>query len=533
MTIDLRSGNLIMESVAVGPGTWRFKRRRGGNGRRLLRALVVGCGGWLVALAGEAPGLGDETATGPRLERAIAGHVRQSDIDAGRWTAEQLREAGRRLFVANFTIHDGVGRPRSTGNPTPKRRSAANQAGFLRTAGPDANSCAACHNAPDIGGAGDFSVNVFVGLGELDPPVYSIESMFSAERGTPDLHGAGLVELLAREITRTLHGIRAEAVSAARRTGAPIRRELVAKGIHFGELTAQPEGTVTLDRVDGIDHDLVVRPFGQKGNIVSLREFSINAANLHHGMQARERFGFDRTRTRDFDEDGIEDELTEGDITALALFQAALSVPGQVLPRDPVESAAIQRGETLFSNAGCAACHIPELPLESPLFREPGPHNIAGTLSVRDDGTAFALDLTKDVPRPRASRREDGRIVVRVFSDFKRHAIADRERPFFGNETFVQREIPTHVFLTKRLWATGNTAPYGHRGDLTTIREAIAQHGGEAAESRRKFEALDEIDRRAVVAFLRSLQTLPEGSPLVLVVDPPIELPYAATPDTP
>jgi len=52
----------------------------------------------------------------------------------------------------------------------------------------------------------------------------------------------------------------------------------------------------------------------------------------------------------------------------------------------------------------------------------------------------------------------------------------------------VQGGIPTEMFLTHRLWDAGNSAPYGHRGDLTTLTEAIMAHGGEAATSRIDFE---------------------------------------------
>ena len=43
--------------------------------------------------------------------------------------------------------------------------------------------------------------------------------------------------------------------------------------------------------VAGVNADLVVRPFHQKGVVVSLREFTNNAYNHHHGIQSVERFG--------------------------------------------------------------------------------------------------------------------------------------------------------------------------------------------------------------------------------------------------
>ena len=57
-----------------------------------------------------------------------------------------------------------------------------------------------------------------------------------------------------------------------------------------------------------------------------------------------------------------------------------------------------------------------------------------------------------------------------------------------------------------KLWDVGNTAPYGHRGDISTITEAILLHGGEGRVARDAFEAASVADQKAVVAFLKSLQ---------------------------
>jgi len=67
-------------------------------------------------------------------------------------------------------------------------------------------------------------------------------------------------------------------------------------------------------------------------------------------------------------------------------------------------------------------------------------------------------------------------------------------------------------FLTAKLWDVGHTSPYGRRGDLTTIQEAIGvHHAGEARPSGERFAALPEEDQGAIVEFLRTLQVLPPG----------------------
>lgn len=76
--------------------------------------------------------------------------------------------------------------------------------------------------------------------------------------------------------------------------------------------------------------------------------------------------------------------------------------------------------------------------------------------------------------------------------------------------------MPPEQFLTRKLWDVGSTAPYGHRGDLTTITEAILHHAGEARPQRERFAALKEKKQAAIVEFSKTLQVLPPGAPPVL-----------------
>jgi cytochrome c551/c552 len=488
--------------------------------RRTSRQSIVRVGIFSTVIAGAA----SVPAKDP--EAAISGHVSQADIEAGRWSVADLEEAGRRLFVARFTSLDGAGRPAATGNSEPQGR-AKHERGYDRATGPDANACSSCHNVPVVGGSGDFVANVFVGLGDRQRPIASTAPTFSNERGSPELHGCGIIELLAREITAALRAIRDGAIEAARQTGTVCRRPLVAKGVSYGWITADAIGSVDYSEVDGIDHDLVVKPFGQKGVVGSLREFTIDALNLHHGMQADERFGMAETGRKDFDADGVADEIGVGDVTALTLFQALLPMPGRLVPADPEARAVVDWGESLFAEVGCAACHVPEMSLDSAVFSEPGPFNARGTLTGGDVKAVFLADISRDGASPRPHRAADGRIVVRPFTDFKRHVIADQERPHLGNEILQQRRLPTDAFLTRRLWAVGNTDPYGHRGDVTTIDEIIRHHGGEARAARKRYEELDKCGRNAIVLFLKTLQILPAGSSAVMMEESPKCLPFA------
>ena len=309
----------------------------------------------------------------------IQQHLNQARIAAGRYRFTDLFRFGRILFTAKFNTLDGQGRPAATGNGAPSQRDPANDPGFLRTSGTDSNSCAGCHNEPRAGGAGDFVANVFVLAQVRDPVTFDVRE--SDERNTLGMFGSGAIELLGREMTSDLLAIQQRAIGAAATSGQDVQQDLVTKGVSFGRIVAHADGTVDSSQVHGVDPDLIVKPFHQKGVVRSLREFTVNAMNHHHGMEAVERFGVDRTGTHDFDQDGVDDELTVGDITAVTIYQAALATPVQVLPEDRTRRAAAMAGRRLFSQAGCASCHRPTLVLNNPVFCEPYDRNPAGTFA--------------------------------------------------------------------------------------------------------------------------------------------------------
>ncbi len=464
--------------------------------------LAVVLGGLMSALAA------GFASAGSWDERVFASHS-HLDFDAlaaaGPAALPALIERGRQLFKAKFTTADGAGRPKATQAIIPTKRKRGVNPPFSRTSGPDSNSCFGCHNDPIEGGSGDDVSNAFVSEGFESAEFDNTDPSFSSERHTIAIMGAGLVELLAREMTADLQAIRAEAVKRACATGQDVRADLVAKGVRFGWIVAHPDGIVDLDSVDGVDADLIVRPFSRKGVFTSLRQFTINALNSHHGMEAVERFGVRWTGSHDFAESGVPDAMTAGDVSALVAFQATLPPPTVKadLPDDWRQAA--KDGAKQFDAIGCASCHISVLPLKSLVFTDPAPYDMAGTLRTSEVKKPIRIDLGA-LPFARTLQRNDkGEWLIPLYSDLKRHLIVDETVNALGNELQAQRFVERDVFLTPRLWGVGSTAPYGHNGAFRMLDEVIVAHGGEARFSRDAYLALDPAQRDSIVAFLRSL----------------------------
>src|SRR5262249_20972916 len=230
---------------------------------------------------------------------------------------EDVVRHGEKLFNAAFNRLDGHGRPGTMADGQPR---APGQPGMVRTTGPDAHSCASCHNTPRPGGTGDFANNVFVG-----------ES--ANERMPMSVFGSGPIEALALEMTRELQAIRASAIGQAFLSSSDVPAHLLAKGIDFGNIVARRDGTVDTSGVRGVSGDLVIRPFHPNGAAVSIRQFTNEGMNQHLGIQSQELFGIDT----DPDGDGVTNELTIGDMTAISLFQAQLGTPGRIVPADPTK----------------------------------------------------------------------------------------------------------------------------------------------------------------------------------------------------
>ena len=131
------------------------------------------------------------------------------------------------------------------------------------------DSCAGCHGRPHgaAGSGGDVVTR-------------------PDSRDAPHLFGLGLKEMLADEITNDLRGIEAQAIAQAQAANRRVTRPLNSKGINYGSISAEPNGTVDTNGVRGVNPDLRVRPFFAHGGKISIREFLVGAFNDEMGLQS-------------------------------------------------------------------------------------------------------------------------------------------------------------------------------------------------------------------------------------------------------
>jgi CxxC motif-containing protein (DUF1111 family) len=160
-------------------------------------------------------------------------------------------------------------------------------------------------------------------------------------------------------------------------------------------------------------------------------------------------------------------EVVPSRLSNITLYLQTLAVPARRNVNDPE----VKRGEQLFSQANCSACHVPEL-------RTGGKTAIpaAADLTIRPYTDLLLHDMGEDLADGRPEYQADGR--------------EWRTPPLWG--IGLVREVNGHGDLL-------------HDGRARNVAEAILWHGGEAAQSRETFRALPKAEREALVKFVNSI----------------------------
>ena len=427
--------------------------------------------------------------------------VQQLRVESGEWGVEHLFTIGDELFEREFSIEHGFGRGAKSSPGVQERFASTTRVRRVHqglVGGPDAGSCVECHRRGGPDGAGERTQNAFL-VGDGSRP------LLTNQRNPPSLVGVGVVELIAQEMTRDLQTFLRLAQERARE-GSEGSFKLKSKGVSFGEVHARSDGTVDLGDIAGIDADLVVRPFGWKGQHATLRTFSEEALLVHHGLQPETSDGmppgvasvvYGDGPPTDRDEDGVLVEYTAGMLTALQVYLSLLEIPIE-RPLSGAAGAHLHaEGRRQFDEMGCSECHRPVLSLRRDVYRIPPVHK---------GGVSLTYPLTEHMESPRLRRDEPHThgYGVRLFSDLKRHDMG----PGLA-ETHASGDIPEATFLTRPLWGLAVTAPYLHDGRARTVDAAIRLHGGASAESAERYEEGGDDERRALLAFLHSLTRAP------------------------
>ncbi len=417
--------------------------------------------------------------------------VLQAQIDQGAYTVEQLFVLGDGAFEHEFRKRDGYGDGSRDARHGRLVRVHDGERGGL-----DSYACAGCHASGGLNGAGMATATAFYfGDGE--------RLSSAVARNPPAVLGLGYVQQLAREMTSELVRARARALADARERGEPVTVKLASKEVSFGTLTAHPDGSLDAAGVEGVDADLIVKPFGWKGHTAALRRFAERAARVHFGIQSHVLALSHRDdpdpglmgeghKWWDPDADGRQRELEEGTLTALAVYMALLEVPVIVPPHDPGLRVRWANGSRLFDQLGCVDCHRRALPLSVMEVEE---H------SDTTDAAPVRFLLGRDGEPPRADSSQ-----VQLFSDLKRHDMG----PELADDNDDPDGVGRQVWLTRPLWGVAESAPYLHDGRAATIPDAIRAHGGEAAAQQAAFVALSPEEQADLHIFLLSLTREPK-----------------------
>ncbi len=325
------------------------------------------------------------------------------------------------------------------------------------------NSCNACHSSPGIGGSGGE---------ELD-----IHATFQFDDGTCDLldaHGGGNVRTQVTRVAAAL-GVEPERIPPeANQRGFFTAPPMWGRGL----MEAIPDSTLeALADPDDADGDGIsgrvgrdsqgrVGRFRRKADVNNLQDVASGGLLVEFGITTPQ-----HPKELVFSVDVIpagadpapEPEADQATIDAITEFMRFIAPPPRNMPQDPAELAGVADGEKAFFEVGCAACHTPVLLT--------GPNAVA------------ALDR-KPVP---------------LYSNLLLHDMGVEA----GN---VCSPVATATeFRTEPLMGVALREVYMHDGKAPTLWEAIAQHGGEGTASVRAFNALPELRRHALVAFLLTL----------------------------
>jgi CxxC motif-containing protein (DUF1111 family) len=322
------------------------------------------------------------------------------------------------------------------------------------------NQCSACHTSPTSGGAGGERVEK--------------STRFDPATGCDLLRAEGGENIRTRlTAMAAAAGLQREREPADARMGrftaAPLYGLGLVEAIPDAALQANADpDDANRDGVSGVvgrTSDGRVARFGRKADIASIADFVASAAHFEMGLTTP-------TFPRDVVQgqaappaaDPVPDpELGREEVDLLVDYVRLLAPPRAGLPRARHPQGAVDLGERQFAALGCVGCHVPVL------------------------NTGAATE-------PALERRQ-----VTLYSDLLLHDLGEGLADICAAGA-APSELRTAPLMGLRLREL-----LLHDGRVTSVREAILRHGGEAAAARERFRALRPGEQEALLAFLETL----------------------------
>ena len=160
-------------------------------------------------------------------------------------------------------------------------------------------------------------------------------------------------------------------------------------------------------------------------------------------------------------------EVIPSRLNNITLYLQVLAVPARRNVNDPD----VKRGEQLFGQSRCSACHAPELKTERRRRCQPRPTSRFILIPIC---CCTTWAKSSRIGRP----------------DFKANGREWRTPPLWG------------VGLLRTVSGQSDLL---HDGRARNVTEAILWHGGQAEKSREAFRTMSKADREALVRFVESL----------------------------
>jgi hypothetical protein len=217
--------------------------------------------------------------------------------------------------------------------------------------------------------------------------------------------------------------------------------------------------------------------FGWKAQHASLESFSadgyLNEMGITNPLFPEENTSAGRWVGFGSAHDQVPDPEDDGTNTcAFADFMRATKAP----PRGRIDME-VRMGETVFERIGCSTCHVP---------------------AMRTAPVGAAINGGRmRVPEALGDR------IVRPFSDFLLHDVGTGDGiPVMADEAYA---ATARQMRTAPLWGLRTRNRLMHDGASLTREDAIRRHAGQATPVTQRFLALQDADRRRLLAFLDSL----------------------------